>query len=102
VCGHHDRRVAHRSHGWGNCGCRDASAPEGAPEGIRTPNLLIRWHRPIVRPGTIRNQLSCRWRWLLLRRTFETQRPGGSYARGCRSGTSRMCLFRDHPVVIHG
>ena len=25
----------------------------GAPEGIRTPNLLIRRHRPMTRPGTI-------------------------------------------------
>jgi hypothetical protein len=33
-----------------------------APEGIRTPNLLIRRHRPMVRPGTIRVLLSCGWR----------------------------------------
>jgi hypothetical protein len=31
-----------------------------APEGIRTPNLLIRRHGPMTRPGTIRVELSCR------------------------------------------
>jgi hypothetical protein len=30
-----------------------------APEGIRTPNLLIRRHRPVLRPGTIRVLLPC-------------------------------------------
>jgi hypothetical protein len=33
-----------------------------APEGIRTPNLLIRRHGPMVRPGAMRVPLSCRWR----------------------------------------
>ena len=33
-----------------------------APEGIRTPNLLIRRHGPMVRPGATRVPLSCRWR----------------------------------------
>jgi hypothetical protein len=38
-----------------------------APEGIRTPNLLIRRQRPTLRPGTIRVLLSCRSRFRVAR-----------------------------------
>jgi hypothetical protein len=40
----------------------DLSAPEGAPEGIRTPNLLIRRHGPTTRTGKTRVQLPRMWR----------------------------------------
>jgi hypothetical protein len=55
-------RRGRRRRDWGASKGAKSASELCASEGIRTPNLLIRRHRPMLRPGAIRVLLSCRWR----------------------------------------
>ena len=80
------------------CGGAPPPIPESAselcaPEGSRTLNLLIRRHRPRVRPGTIRVLLSCRCRCREARLSSSLGSELSS-AQGCETAAPLLFLSR--------